>query len=271
MYSYKGKTALITGASSGIGAVFARELAARGMNLVLVARTEGKLRELADELAKKHIIKTEVIAADLGQPNVAQTLYAETQRRQLVIDMLVNNAGFSTYGEFETIAPEKEQQEVAVNVATLVDLTHAFVPSMLTRREGAIINVASTAAFVPIPRQAVYAATKAFVLSFSEALAAEYRGRGVRVFALCPGATITGFFDEINVHNPSGAQTAEQVVAEGLKAFERGRHFAVTGFNNKVQVILPRFFPRALVLRIADNVSKNMMKPRTSNSKVAAK
>lgn len=271
MYSYKGKTALITGASSGIGAVFARELAARGMNLILVARTEERLRSLAAELTQKHSIKAEVITADLAQPGIAKTLYQETQNRQLTVDMLVNNAGFSTYGSFESIAPEKEQHEIAVNIATLVDLTHVFIPAMLARGDGAVINLASTAAFVPVPRQAVYGGTKAFVLSFSEALSAEYRGRGIRVFALCPGTTITGFFDEINVHNPAGAQTPEQVVVAGLRAFERGRHFAITGFMNNAQMLMPRFLPRALVLRVADNVSKNMMKPRSAPNKTAAK
>lgn len=264
MYSYKGKTALITGASSGIGADFARQLATKGMNVVLVARSEGKLLSLAGELSKKHNVKTEVIAADLSLPGIARSLYEETQGRHLNIDMLVNNAGFSTYGAFETIEPASEQQEIAVNVAALVDLTHAFLPAMLAKGEGAVINVASTAAFVPVPRQAVYGATKAFVLSYSEALTAEYRKRGIRVFALCPSYTSTEFFNEINVKVPRGALTAEQVVTGGLNAFERGRHFFIPGVMNHFQILMPRFFPRAVALRLADNVTRNIMKPQSA-------
>ncbi len=207
MYTYKGKTALITGASSGIGSVMARELAQHGMNLVLVARSEGPLISLASELSQQHQIRTEVIALDLSERGVASLLLAETKRRNLHIDMLVNNAGFSTYGVFDTIEPEKEQAEIALNVSTLVDLTHQFIPDMLTRGEGAVINVASIVSLLPFPRQAVYAATKAFVLSFSQSLYAEYRQSGIRIFALCPGPTATPFFDEINVHIPAGSHT----------------------------------------------------------------
>lgn len=263
-YSYKGKTALITGASTGIGAAFARELAARGMNVALVARSEDKLRSLADELVQKHGIRAEVLAADLSQPGVAANLYRETQRRNLVVDLLVNNAGFSTFGSFENIDASKEQAQIAVNVATLVDMTHAFIPAMLTRGEGAVINVASIAGLIPCPRQAVYGATKAFVISFSEALYAEVRQRGVRVFTLCPGTTATEFFEEINIEKPRNAQTPQQVVNGGLRAFEQGNHLFISGATNKTIPFLLRLLPRTAVINLTDRASKNIMKPRTA-------
>lgn len=187
MFEYRGKVALITGASMGIGAAFARELAARGMNLVLVARSVDRLQALADELTPRHGIRVEVVPADLSQPDAGRAIAETCSRLGLEVHLLVNNAGFGTSGPFHTISPERERDEVMVNVLAVVDLTHRFLPGMRARKAGGIINVASTAAFQPIPYLAVYAASKAFVLSFSEALWAECQEEAVRVLALCPG------------------------------------------------------------------------------------
>src|SRR6266702_1857352 len=194
MFNYAGKTALITGASSGIGEAFAQILAARGMHLVLVARSADKLRALAQALSEQHGICADVVSVDLCREGAAQEVYRQTQALGVPVDLLVNNAGFGTYGGFDTLAPEREHEEVMLNVTALVDLTHAFVPAMAGRKDGGVINVASIAAFQRLPYDAVAGASKAFVLSFSLALWAEYRKVGVRVLALCPGPTATNFF-----------------------------------------------------------------------------
>lgn len=263
MYIYKGKTALITGASSGIGEAFARMLAARGMHVVLVARSEARLKALAAELAQQHGVRTSVIVADLSLPAATRHIYETVKQQGLIIDMLVNNAGFSTYGNFETISPALEQAEIAVNVASLVDLTHAFVPAMLERGDGAVINVASVGSFFSLAKQAVYASTKSFVLSFSEALYVEYRQRGVRVFALCPGAVDTGFNDVIKVDIAVKGDTPERVVAAGLRAFERGRHYVIPGTLNYISAgIVPRLMPRGLFARLFASFTSRVVKPR---------
>ena len=188
--------ALITGASAGIGLEFALRLAERGYDLILVARRRDRLLELAAQVRSGHgEVRAEVIAADLSGAASAATVAAEVARLGMHVDLLVNNAGFGTHGYFETLSTEREHEEIALNVATLVGLTHAFLPAMLARGRGGVINVASTAAFQAVPYMAVYGATKAFVRSFSEALYEEVRGRGVRVLALCPGPTATEFFD----------------------------------------------------------------------------
>src|SRR5579883_589429 len=250
MFTYQGKTALITGASSGIGSTFAYALAERKMNVVLVARSEERLRALATELEQKHGIVATVIAADLGQEYAARSLQQEVERRGIVVDLLVNNAGFANNGFFESITLERDHQQVMVDVATVVDMAHAFIPAMLKRGEGAVINVASTAAFQPLPYMAVYGASKAFVLSFSQALSEEYRARGLRVLALCPGPTDTPFFDIAGESASFGRKRRpEQVVVTGLRALERGRSVVVDGFTNALLAQLARFSPRQLVVR----------------------
>jgi uncharacterized protein len=253
MFAYQGKTALITGASSGIGRAFARALAERGMSVVLIARSEERLRALATELSERHKIRAEVIAADLSQEAAIRQIQLEVQRRGLVIDLLVNNAGFATNGSFETLPTETDHQQVMVDVTAVVDLTHAFVPALLERSPGAaVINVASTAGFQPLPYMAVYGASKAFVLSFSQALAEEYRARGLRVLALCPGATETAFFDIAGEAASVGRRRSpEQVVTTGLRALERGRSVVIDGFSNALLAQLSRFFPRRFVVRMA--------------------
>jgi len=253
MFTYQGQTALITGASSGIGRAFAQTLARRGMSVVLVARSEERLRALATELSQRYGVRAEVIPADLSQEGAIRQIQGEVKLRGLTIDLLVNNAGFATNGYFETLSPERDHDQVMVDVTSVVDLTHAFVPALLERPSGAaIINVASTAGFQPLPYMVVYGASKAFVLSFSQALAEEYRMHGLRVLALCPGATETAFFDVAGESASFGRRrTPEQVVATGLRALERGRSVVIDGVFNTLAAHLIRFFPRRFIARMA--------------------
>src|SRR3954452_21678957 len=188
-------TSLVTGASSGIGAAIAQELASRGHALALVARREERLRTLATELSSDHGVATEVIAADLGEPAGRERGADELRSRGRVVEVLVNNAGFGHQADFATSPRERMLEMVNINVETVVDLTSRFLPAMVDRGRGSIINIASTAAFQPLPGSAVYAATKSFVLSFSEAIRTELRGSGVTVTAVCPGPVRTEFMD----------------------------------------------------------------------------
>lgn len=259
---YSGKTALITGASSGIGAAFARTLAQKGMNLILVARSERKLQALSRELQNLYGISTYAIAVDLIKEYMANYLYEETQKRRLSVDMLINNAGFSTNGSFETIDPEQDHQQVMVNVVSMVDLTHAFMPKMLAKGEGAIINVGSTTSFYPLAYQAVYGATKAFVLSFSEALWAEHHQRGIKVLALCPGATDTEFFQAMGKDVSLSKHSPQKVVNTALSALEQNRHYVIPGFRNTFEsLVLPRLLPRAVIAKLVANISQQLFKP----------
>jgi short-subunit dehydrogenase len=265
---YAGKTALITGASSGIGAAFARALAAQGTHLILVARSEAKLRDLATDLAAQHAIRTEALPCDLSRPEAAQQVFAATQQRGLPVDLLINNAGFATYGAFDRLDAEREQREILLNVAAVVDLTHRFLPAMLARGSGAIVNVASTSAFQPTPYMAVYGASKAFVLSFSEALWAEYRSKGIRVLALCPGPTSTDFFTVVGTEDASfGAkETPEKVVQVALRALQRGRPSVISGRMNWLQANSVRLAPRALVV----SMGARLMRPGHSGGQAKA-
>ena len=253
MFNYAGKTALITGASSGIGEAFAHILAARDMNLVLVARSEEKLHAIAQALSQQYGIRAEVIPADLCREGAAQEIYRQTQALDIPVDLLVNNAGFGTYGDFDTLASEREHQEIMLNVTALVDLTHAFVPAMVVKKAGGVINIASIAAFQPLPYQAVYGASKAFVLSFSLALWAEYRTRGVHVVALCPGPTATNFFTVLEAPEMpvmGRMHTPEAVVMAGLRALEEGRPYVVEGRRNAFGAQLTHMTPLALTTRV---------------------
>ncbi len=256
MRTLKGKTALVTGASSGIGEAIARRLAQDGANLVLVARSEAKLRALAAALSGDHGIRAAVVLADLIQPGSGEAIRRDTDAQGITVDVLVNNAGFGTYGAFEDIEPGREQDEVAVNVAALVGLTHAFLPPMLLRGDGAVLNVASTAAFQPGPYMAVYAATKAFVLSFSEALWAECRGRGVHVVALCPGAVETPFFAALGDDRARQAPALSRMarvedVAEGaMRALRGNRPTWIVGGRNWLMAQSVRFVPRSITARM---------------------
>jgi hypothetical protein len=256
---YTGRTALVTGASSGIGAAFARELAGRGCALVLVARREDRLKALAHELESAHPIKVYVVPADLSRPEAAAGVRAETDKLGLRVDMLVNNAGFATYGPFETIDPVRDHDQVMVNVAAVVALTHVYLPGMVERRDGAVINISSAGAFQPMPYQAVYAASKAFLQSFSEALWAENRHRGVRVVACCPAATDTEYFEVLGNEEEArfGAKRPPSgVVNAALHALERNRLSVIVGLPWKLTALAPRFLPRATVAKISERTTR---------------
>ena len=249
-------TALITGASGGIGEAFARQLAALGKDLVLVARREEKLNALARELESLHAVQVRVIAVDLARPDSASDLYAETQRFGLDIDLLVNNAGFARAGDFGELPFDVQADMVRLNVNTLTELTRLYLPAMRQRRRGGVINVASNAAFQPVPYIAVYGATKAYVLSLSEAIAEEVAADGVTVMALCPGATATDFHDTAGVwvQKQSSMPTPDEVVAAGLRAFERGRRSFLHGATNQLTALASRFLPRRLVVHLTARV-----------------
>jgi short-subunit dehydrogenase len=246
-------TTLITGASSGIGAAFARKFAALGRNVFLVARSEDKLITLCNELGRMSGIRAQYLALDLTEPNAAAHLFEETKKRDLEIDMLINNAGFGSMGFFDKLDPETELEIIDLNVRALVDITHRFLLPMRERKQGTIINVASTAAFQPVPFMTTYAATKAFVLSFSEALAEENRPYGVHVMALCPGVTDTNFFAASHMDRPPMriSQTAEDVVDTALRGLKRHKASIVSGWTNRLLVFIERFLPRFAVVRIA--------------------
>lgn len=263
MVMYRGRMALITGASGGIGAAFARALAARGMALVLVARGEGPLRALAAELAARHGVRAEVVVADLADVDAPARITAAVAEQGLTVDLLVNNAGFGAYGPFAALDAARDHRQIMVNVAAVVGLAHAFVPAMAARGEGAVINVASLGGFQPAPYLAVYGASKAFVLSFSQALWAEYRRQGVQVLALCPGPVRTGFFDALGSATPAmGAMLPpERVVAAALRALEEGRGHVVPGWPNALlAAATTRLLPRGLVARLAER----SLRPRGS-------
>src|SRR6266853_6563001 len=227
-------TTLITGASSGIGEVFARKLAARGNNLLLVARSEDKLITLCNELGRSKSTHAQYVALDLSERDAPARLFAEAQNRGLEIDFLINNAGFGSMGEFTKLDLNHELNMIDLNVRSLVELTHRFLVPMRERKSGSIINVASTAGFQPVPFMATYAATKAFAISFSEALAEENRAHGIHVMALCPGVTETNFFEAAQVDHPPmrTAQTAEDVVATALRGLARQKSHVVSGWTN---------------------------------------
>ena len=207
-------TTLITGASSGIGESFARQLAARGRNVLLVARSEDKLATLCNELGRDNKISAQYIALDLTGPDAAAHLFEETERRGLSVETLINNAGYGSVGDFTNQDLERELRMIDLNIKALVALMHRFLAPMRERKRGAVINVASTAGFQPVPFMATYAATKAFVLSFSEALWEENRPLGIKVMALCPGVTETNFFEAAGIEKPPLRVAAGHLVVE---------------------------------------------------------
>jgi short-subunit dehydrogenase len=263
MAEWKGKTALITGASYGLGVSFAQALAAQGANLVLTARSEERLRALASELEGKHAISTHVIGADLGQRETPQLIFDETARRGLNVDLLINNAGFGLVGRFMELPLERQLEMIQLNVTSLVHLTHLFLKPMLVRRAGAIVQVASTAAFQPVPYFSVYSATKAFVLSFGEALWLECEEAGVRVISLCPGPTDTNFQQVAGTTRQNSnekMQPAEEVVEECLAALEKGEGHVVAGVPNKLMVLGERLVPRKMITRLAGRRYRHYVK-----------
>ena len=247
------KVTLITGASSGIGEAFARRLASDGHDLVLVARSEKALHELCDELMLDHKITAHYVVLDLTAADSDQKLFEETERHGFEVDWLINNAGFGSYGDFAQLDRERELAMVDLNIRSLVALTHRYIAGMRDRRSGTIINVSSAAGFQPIPFMATYAATKAFVSSFSEAIAEENRPFGVEILALCPGSTKTNFFAAANAGRPlqvKGQQTAEEVVETAMKAVKSRRTLVVSGIANKVGSILGSYVPNKIITRV---------------------
>ena len=244
-------TALITGASDGIGAEFAKQLAARRTDLVLVARSEDKLQALADSLSRQHQIQVDVIAQDLTVADATETLFQTVQQLGRTIDLLVNNVGVGDYGDFAESDRGLQLKMVQLNIATTVDLTHRFLPGMRQRRTGGVINLSSVAGFQSMPYFSIYAATKAFILSFSEALWAENRSYGVHVLAVCPGPVGVKFLKEAGFP-PFLVDVAEKfdtpvatVVRDALKAFKKREAIVVPGgLINPILATLPRFLPR---------------------------
>ena len=252
-------TTLITGASSGIGEVFARKLAARGRNVLLVARSEEKLVTLCNELGRSNSVRAQYVALDLSKPEAPAQLFEQSTKRGLTVDMLVNNAGFGSMGEFGKLDLARELNMIDLNVKALVELTHRFLQPMLERKQGAIINVASTAAFQAVPFFATYAATKAFVLSFSEALWEENRANGIKVIALCPGVTDTNFFEAARGHKPPAraSQTPEEVVDTALRGLDRGKSHIISGWTNFLMTEGERLAPRSFVTRLAGRMMRS--------------
>lgn len=253
---------LITGASSGIGAAFARKLAKRGRNVLLVARSEDKLIALCNELGRLSGIRAQYVVMDLMEDDASARLFEETHKRDLQIEMLVNNAGFGSMGEFARLALSRELEMIDLNIKSLVELTYRFLGPMRERRQGTIINVASTAGFQAVPFMATYAASKAFVLSFSEALGEENRPHGIHVMALCPGVTDTNFFAASNIDRPPmrTVQTAEEVVDAALRGLSRGKSVVISGWTNWVTVEAERFVPRSLVTKLAAKALRSRFK-----------
>ena len=253
-------TVLVTGASSGIGLELARTFARHGHDVVLSARSVDALEELAARLRAEHGVRAEVVAADLARPGAAYTLVQELVRRGIVVDVLVNNAGFAQRGAFTDVSEQRHLDMVQVNITAVVQLTRLLLPGMIERRRGGVLNTASTAAFLAGPYMAVYYATKAFVLSFTEALHEEVADTGVRVVALCPGPTDTGFVAEADLEGASlfkvGAQRPAEVAQVGFEALQRNRAIAISGIKNALGVFGGRLAPRAVLRRIAGALNR---------------
>ncbi|MCR8847669.1 SDR family oxidoreductase [Rossellomorea sp. SC111] len=257
------KTVLITGASSGIGLNFSHKFAGSGHDVILVARSEGKLQTLSNEIENKYGVKTYVFTSDLSKPDASKKLYEEIKAQRIPVDILINNAGFGLFGEFEQTELSKELDMIQVNITALTELSKYFGKEMVNRKKGQILNVASTAAFQPGPLMAVYYATKAYVLSLSEALANEWAPHGVKVTALCPGATKTGFSDAAELQSSklfqSGVMSVEDVVEEGYKQMMTNtKTVIVPGMKNRILTQSIRFMPRKMVTSIVRKVQERV-------------
>lgn len=256
------QTALVTGASGGIGLELARLFAAGGYDLVLVARSAGKLEEVAGELRSRHGVTARVLAKDLADPKSPDEVFRELEAAGVAVDVLVNNAGFATFGPFAETDLGRELEELQLNVVTLTHLTKRFLPGMLARRRGGVLNVASTAGFQPGPLMAVYYATKAYVISFSEALAEELAGTGLTVSVLCPGPTETGFQRRASMEESklfSGllqVADAASVARAGYEGFRAGKRVVIPGLLNKVGVQSIRVTPRSLAAKVVKKMQE---------------
>jgi len=250
---FQNQRVLITGASSGIGRAFAHRIARDGGDLVLVARRGEVLERLAEEIRSQTGADVQCVPADLSTPGAADALVQTLRGRDLVIDGLINNAGLGLHGDLGASDPALASTQIAVNVTALTELTARLLPGMLSRRTGTIINIASTAAFQPVPHMAVYAATKSYVLSFSRALWEETRGTGVRVLAVCPGATDTAFFDVAGENASVGKRrTPENVVHAALKALRSDRPDIVDGTANSLLAALAARMPSRFAIALAE-------------------
>lgn len=250
------KTALITGASGGLGLEFARIFSRAEYNLVLVARSRDKLEAFADAYPDTEM---KLIVKDLAQPGAAQEVADEVHHSGIHIDVLINNAGFGLFGRFEEISLAKQTEMMHLNMITLTELTHCFLPGMRERNFGRILNVASTAAFQPGPMMTVYFATKAFVLSFSEALAEELSGTNINVTALCPGPTKTNFGTTASVEETkmfSQAMPADQVAKEGVDGLLKNKRVVITGSKNKAGALAAKFLPRSTTAKVAKSITQ---------------
>lgn len=250
------KTALITGASSGIGLELSKIHASKGDNLVLVARSKSKLDELKIELEKNYGISVYTIGKDLSLPKSVSEVYSEVKQQNITIDYLINNAGFGDYGLYFDSVWEKQEQMINLNITTLSHFTRLFLKDMVDRKSGKIMNIASTASFQPGPTMAVYCATKSYVLSFSEAINNEVKEFGVTVTALCPGATTSGFqaaasLEGSNLFEGKKLPSAKDVATYGYRAMMKGKAVAIHGFMNALMANSIRFTPRSLVVKVA--------------------
>lgn len=258
------KATLITGASSGIGEGFARRLAEEKHDLILVARSEKVLHELCDHLMLDHKITAHYIALDLTQPDADEKLFEETERHGFEVDWLINNAGFGSYGDFAKLDLEREKGMIDLNVRSLIATTHRYLPGMRAMKSGTIINVSSAAGFQPIPFMATYAATKAFVTSFSEAIAEENRPFGIRTLALCPGSTTTNFQAVANKTHEmevKGQQSVEEVVETALRALKSNKTRVVSGFTNDAVSRIVQFVPNFVITRMLARAMRPTYQP----------
>ena len=258
METFPYKNALITGASSGIGEALARDLAKMNVSLVIVARSKDKLDALAAEL-EQNGLKVVPIALDITAPHADEILWNELEKRRMKIDLLVNNAGFGGYGYFHESPIDKQADMIELNVKALVKLTHRFLPPMIAENHGAVLNVSSAAGFQPVPFMSTYAATKAFVTSFTAGIATELKETNLRFVALCPGRTRTNFqvsAGSNKVRIKSRAATPQQVSRVAIQALIRNDLIAIEGFKNKVQTYLQRLFPQSFILYLAYKIFK---------------
>lgn len=255
MKNLTGKTALITGASSGIGEAFAYELARLGMHLVITARSENKLEALADAIRLKSNVNVSVIVADLAKPGAPHVLLQKIKALGHSIDLLVNNAGFGKWSNFLDEELVSYEAMITLNITALTQLSYLVLPDMLNKGEGGIINVASNGAFQPCPYITTYCATKAFVLSFSEGLYGEYCNKGVTITALCPGNTETGFQSVAKANTKDmRADTPTTVARQGIKSFLKGKNYTVVGVDNYITSLLPRLLTRKGTIKLVSGM-----------------
>ena len=275
MYSYKGKLALVTGASTGIGYAIAKELARRGANLILsaTARSEDKLHELSSEI-KDLGSECHIFLEDLSRLNSGRSLYDQIKLQNLHVDLLINNAGYGRWGTFHEVEMEDYADMIQLNITSLSELSHLFIPDMISEGEGGVINVGSVASLTPVPYSSVYAATKAYVLSLSEGLRYEYRNSNIRIMALLPGATVSNFGqvataksdklrERLNKRSKRSAagtvfQTSHEVAVECLDGFTKDKQFIIPGKGNRRTALITKFMPRAKVLNTVGSLFKKI-------------